>query len=219
MATTPPINHQVAHVSAVPANAGQTVQLYVREYDGTPPGPNARRKVVLMLHGRSVPSVVAFDLQHDGGKYSWAQYLAKAGFDVFLMELTGSGLSPRRDGQGLQRQPAASGDPEPEPADLHLHPALPARARQLRERVGRGRRGRRVHQGEAGRRQGVARRAVRRRLRVRAVRDPAPGQGRACSSSRRSTRRPAAPARRRRASAHRSRPSPCPPRPPCSASR
>ncbi|MFI1282335.1 alpha/beta hydrolase [Streptomyces sp. NPDC020858] len=90
-----PVNHQVPHTSTVPANAGQAVKLFVREYDGTPPGPNAQRKAVLMLHGRSVPSAVAFDLQHDGAKYSWARYLAKAGFDVFLMELTGSGLSPR----------------------------------------------------------------------------------------------------------------------------
>lgn len=90
-----PVNHQVPHTSTVPANAGQAVKLFVREYDGTPPGPNAQRKAVLMLHGRSVPSVVAFDLRHDGAKYSWAQYLAEAGFDVFLMELTGSGLSPR----------------------------------------------------------------------------------------------------------------------------
>ncbi|MET9690408.1 alpha/beta fold hydrolase [Streptomyces sp. NPDC006514] len=95
MATTTPTDHKVPHVSTVPANAGQHVKLHVREYDGTPSGPNAQRKVVLMLHGRSVPSAVAFDLQHDGGKYSWAQHLAKAGFDVFLMELTGSGLSPR----------------------------------------------------------------------------------------------------------------------------
>lgn len=95
MATTTPTDHKVPHISTVPANAGQNVKLHVREYDGTPSGPNAQRKVVLMLHGRSVPSAVAFDLQHDGGKYSWAQHLAKAGFDVFLMELTGSGLSPR----------------------------------------------------------------------------------------------------------------------------
>ncbi|MEU9163159.1 alpha/beta hydrolase [Streptomyces sp. NPDC048424] len=93
--TTPAVNHQVPHTSTVPANKGQAVSLFVREYDGTPTGPNAQRKTVLMLHGRSVPSVVAFDLQHDGGKYSWARFLAGAGFDVFLMELTGSGLSPR----------------------------------------------------------------------------------------------------------------------------
>ncbi|MFJ1569100.1 alpha/beta hydrolase [Streptomyces erythrochromogenes] len=94
----PPIstkNHLVAHTSTVPASAGQNVKLFVREHDGTPPGANAQRRAVLMLHGRSVPSVVAFDLEHDGGRYSWARYLAEAGFDVFLMELTGSGLSPR----------------------------------------------------------------------------------------------------------------------------
>lgn len=39
MATTTPTNHQVPHVSTVPANAGQNVHLYVREYDGTPGAP------------------------------------------------------------------------------------------------------------------------------------------------------------------------------------
>ncbi len=46
-----------------------------------------------MLHGRSVPALAGFDLQYK--KYSWAEELAKKDFDVFVMELQGSGLSTR----------------------------------------------------------------------------------------------------------------------------
>ncbi|MFH9727182.1 alpha/beta fold hydrolase [Streptomyces sp. NPDC017254] len=46
-----------------------------------------------MLHGRSVPVLAGFDLQHES--YSWAEALAKAGYDVFMMDLQGSGRSPR----------------------------------------------------------------------------------------------------------------------------
>ncbi|MEV6331091.1 alpha/beta fold hydrolase [Streptomyces sp. NPDC051909] len=65
----------------------------MREYDGTPLGHLPERKAVLMLHGRSVPALAAFDLQH--GSYSWGESLAKAGYDVFMMDLQGSGRSPR----------------------------------------------------------------------------------------------------------------------------
>ncbi|MGW1196557.1 alpha/beta fold hydrolase [Streptomyces sp. NPDC002536] len=86
-------DHVVPHTSTVPATAGQKVELFVREYDGTLPGPPADRKAVLMLHGRSIPTLAAYDLQHTS--YGWAEALARAGYDVFMMDLQGSGLSPR----------------------------------------------------------------------------------------------------------------------------
>lgn len=86
-------DHTVPHVSTVPATAGQNVELFVREHDGTPPGPHADRKAVLMLHGRSIPTLAAYDLQHTS--YAWGEALARAGYDVFMMDLQGSGLSPR----------------------------------------------------------------------------------------------------------------------------
>ncbi|MFJ8628632.1 alpha/beta hydrolase [Kitasatospora sp. NPDC093550] len=91
MPQIPPQDHAVPHVSTLPANLNEHVELFVREYDGTT-GSHAPEPV-LMLHGRSVPAVAGFDLQH--GSYSWAQNLAHAGYDVFIMELQGSGLSPR----------------------------------------------------------------------------------------------------------------------------
>lgn len=86
-----PQDHAVPHVSTVPANRNEQVKLFVREYDGT--RPSHRPEPVLMLHGRSAPALAGFDLQH--GFYDWARDLAEAGYDVFLMDLQGSGLSRR----------------------------------------------------------------------------------------------------------------------------
>jgi len=84
------IDHQVPHKSTMPANAGESVNLIVREWfaDNKSPG-----KAVLMVHGRSVPALAGFDLQYK--HYGWAMDLAKAGFDVFVADLQGSGRSPR----------------------------------------------------------------------------------------------------------------------------
>jgi hypothetical protein len=46
------IDHQVRHISTVPANAGELVYLFVRERF---PSNRDARKVVLMIHGASVP--------------------------------------------------------------------------------------------------------------------------------------------------------------------
>jgi len=88
------IDRWVPHVSTVPANKDQLVQLFVRERvrgdldDGRP------RKAVLMIHGFSVPVLPGMAL--DSGGYDWSLWLARSGdFDVFMLDLQGSGLSPR----------------------------------------------------------------------------------------------------------------------------
>jgi pimeloyl-ACP methyl ester carboxylesterase len=86
-------DHAITHKSTVPANKGEEVGLFVRERDGTSLGHLEERKAVLMLHGRSAPVLAGFDLQYK--TYGWADVLAKAGYDVFMMDLQGSGLSPR----------------------------------------------------------------------------------------------------------------------------
>jgi pimeloyl-ACP methyl ester carboxylesterase len=86
-------DHAVPHISKLPINSGQTVNLFVRERDGTRPGGD--RTAVLMLHGRSVPVLPSADL--GTGKYNWMLSLARAGFDVFAMDLQGHGRSPRPD--------------------------------------------------------------------------------------------------------------------------
>ncbi|GEB56253.1 alpha/beta fold hydrolase [Streptomyces gardneri] len=82
----------VDHISTIPANAGDKVKLFVREHKATSHGGGPRR-TILMLHGRSVAGVAVFDLPYK--EYSWAAKLAKAGHDVYVMELQGSGLSTR----------------------------------------------------------------------------------------------------------------------------
>jgi len=95
MSATAPTDHLVGHVSKIPANEGDTVNLFVREYDGTQ--GNQPREPVLMLHGRSVPVLAGYDLSVPGSsiEYNWAQNLAKHHYDVFMMDLQGNGLSPR----------------------------------------------------------------------------------------------------------------------------
>ncbi len=93
MAAVTTTDHWVTHKSTLSATKDQQVELFVREHDGTPPGPPSARKVVLMLHGRSVPVLAGFDLQHSS--YGWAEAVAQAGYDVFMMDLQGSGRSPR----------------------------------------------------------------------------------------------------------------------------
>ncbi|MFJ6937838.1 alpha/beta hydrolase [Streptomyces sp. NPDC101132] len=87
-------DHAVQHKSTVPANENELVSLFVREYDGTPPGtPIEDRRAVLMLHGRTVPGLAIYDI--GTGDYSWSRVLAHAGYDVFVMDLQGMGRSPR----------------------------------------------------------------------------------------------------------------------------
>ncbi len=96
-----PVDHWVKHKSTVPANFGTEIELFVREYKGA--GSGGTPKPVLMLHGRSVPALPGFDLlrpaqgssTHPDPSFSWAQALAGKGYDVYIMDLQGSGLSPR----------------------------------------------------------------------------------------------------------------------------
>lgn len=87
------IDHAVSHISTVPANRGELVQLFVRErvrsdIDERP------RPAVLMIHGRSVPILAGMELRHED--YDWAGWLARSGgFDVFMLDFQGSGRSPR----------------------------------------------------------------------------------------------------------------------------
>src|SRR5690348_1278292 len=70
-------DYLVPHISTVPANASQRVELFVREKVGS--GRRGRRgeaPVVLMIGGATISAVPAFDLQFES--YSWMEYLATA---------------------------------------------------------------------------------------------------------------------------------------------
>ena len=84
-------DHFVPHVSTVPANAGQLIGLHVRER--SPARPRDAARVVLFVHGATVPAVPAFDFEHK--TYGWMAYLARAGLRAYAMDLSGYGGSPR----------------------------------------------------------------------------------------------------------------------------
>src|ERR1700728_1734871 len=97
------VDHYVRVHSTVPAIAGQTTQIYVREVvrAGTAlREAGSADRVVLFVHGAGTPAEVAFDVPFED--YSWMGYLPHAGFDVFSMDMTGYGRSTR---------PAAMNDP------------------------------------------------------------------------------------------------------------
>jgi pimeloyl-ACP methyl ester carboxylesterase len=97
------LDHYVGVKSEVPAIAGQMTEVYVREVvrAGTALGDAAsNNSIVLFIHGAGTPSEVAFDVRYRD--YSWMEYLARTGFDVFGMDMTGYGRSTR---------PAAMNDP------------------------------------------------------------------------------------------------------------
>jgi pimeloyl-ACP methyl ester carboxylesterase len=89
------IDHFVRVRSTVPAIAGQAAQLYVRERvkAGTALRGSTADRVVMFVHGAGTPAEVAFDVPHED--YSWMAYLARAGFDVFSLDVTGYGRSTR----------------------------------------------------------------------------------------------------------------------------
>ena len=113
------IDHFVRVKSTVPAIAGQQAQVYVRERvlaGMVARGSTPADRVVLFVHGAGTPAEVAFDVPI--GDYSWMAYLARAGFDVFSVDMTGYGRSTR---------PAPMNDPcnlAPNAADA-LHAPAP----------------------------------------------------------------------------------------------
>jgi pimeloyl-ACP methyl ester carboxylesterase len=97
--STATIDRYVAHVSTVPANAGETVGLFVREKLSTDlqkelrSGQSSSAGAVLFVHGSLASSIPVFDLPHKD--YSWMTRLAETGFDTFAMEHSGFGWSAR----------------------------------------------------------------------------------------------------------------------------
>jgi len=90
------MNHYVLVNSTAPAIPGQDAEIYVREKvlastlaRGGPPA----NRVALFVHGAGTPAEVAFDVPYKD--YSWMAYLARAGFDVYAMDMTGYGRSTR----------------------------------------------------------------------------------------------------------------------------
>jgi pimeloyl-ACP methyl ester carboxylesterase len=90
------VDHYVPVSSTAPAIQGQRALLYVREVvraGAALRAPQAQDRVILFVHGAGTPAEVAFDVPYQD--YSWMAHLARAGFDVFSMDMTGYGRSTR----------------------------------------------------------------------------------------------------------------------------
>lgn len=90
------IDHYVRVTSTAPSMAGQSAQLYVRERVAAGTALRSSHladRVVLFVHGAGTPAEVAFDVPY--GDYSWMAHLARHGFDVFSVDVTGYGRSTR----------------------------------------------------------------------------------------------------------------------------
>ena len=76
----------------VPSNAAG-IELFVR--NKRPKGVEAfpSNRVVLFVHGTTFPSESTFDLSLDG--LSWMDFIARAGYDVYLVDVRGYGGSTR----------------------------------------------------------------------------------------------------------------------------
>lgn len=81
------------HISTAPAIAGQPIKLFVRERLRADRKSARDGRIVLMVHGGYWPSTLAFDFPHED--YSWMAALARAGWDVFALDMTGYGRSSR----------------------------------------------------------------------------------------------------------------------------
>ncbi len=96
------IDHMIDTISTANHASGESAQLFVREK--RPIGANGA-PVVLFIHGGTYPAVADFDLPAES--YSWMNFLAGRGFQVFAMDCVGYGYSSRN----WMDDPAAATDP------------------------------------------------------------------------------------------------------------
>jgi pimeloyl-ACP methyl ester carboxylesterase len=90
------IDHYLAAHSTAPASLGQNNEIYIHELVQSGMalrGATPADRVALFIHGAGSPAEVAFDVSYQD--YSWLDFLARAGFDVFAMDMTGYGRSTR----------------------------------------------------------------------------------------------------------------------------
>jgi pimeloyl-ACP methyl ester carboxylesterase len=88
-------DHSLTVRSTAPGFGGRFVDLYLREVklaSSTAPSNG----VVLFVHGAGTPAEVAFDVTYQD--YSWMAYVARAGFDVWSLDMEGYGASARPPG-------------------------------------------------------------------------------------------------------------------------
>jgi pimeloyl-ACP methyl ester carboxylesterase len=89
----------------IPA-ADPGVELYVRNKHPQAVNRFAPERILLYVHGATYPSETTFDLPLNG--MSWMDYIARHGYDVYLLDVRGYGKSTR---PSEMAQPAAQNEP------------------------------------------------------------------------------------------------------------
>ena len=75
------------------ASPAPGIELYVRNKAPASMSRFSGEKTVLFVHGATYPAETSFDLQLDG--LSWMDYIARHGYDVYLVNVRGYGRSTR----------------------------------------------------------------------------------------------------------------------------
>ena len=92
------------------------IELYVRNKRPADMQTFSAEKTLLYVHGATYPSETAFDLELGG--FSWMDYIASRGYDVYLLDLRGYGRStrppemdkPAKDNEAIARTETAVSD-------------------------------------------------------------------------------------------------------------
>jgi len=87
-----PARQVVSESYNIPSDS-QGIDLYVRNKHPADVQTFSANRVLLYVHGATYPSETAFDLPLDG--FSWMDYIACQGWDVYLVDLRGYGQSTR----------------------------------------------------------------------------------------------------------------------------
>ncbi len=82
------------------------INLYVRNKHPAGVKKFSADRILLYVHGATYPSETAFDLKLNG--FSWMDYIAQHGYDVYLVDLRGYGKSTR---PAEMDKPAADNEP------------------------------------------------------------------------------------------------------------
>ncbi len=92
---------QIESETFMVAAADPGIHLHVRNkrLEGRDSFPGER--VVLFVHGATYPSETVFDTDLPGG--SWADHVARKGYDVYFVDVRGYGRSTRPSGAGAYR--------------------------------------------------------------------------------------------------------------------
>ncbi len=88
------------------------LKIYVRNKHPADMSEFTPEHTLIFVHGATYPASTSFDLQLD--KMSWMDYIARRGFDVYLLDLPGYGASTR---PAAMDQPADAGQPVEVTAD------------------------------------------------------------------------------------------------------